>query len=68
VHVGQNIKALVLAKTSFRFVHFMTLDECEWLLILSCINEANSTCQNFTLSKVNNSIKIMLNNVILGLL
>jgi hypothetical protein len=67
VYVGRNRRALILTKIGSRFVHSITLNECEWLLVLSCINAANNTCQNFTLSKVNNSIEIMLNDVNLGL-
>ncbi len=37
--------------------------KCEWLSILSCINATKDPCQNFTFSKVNNSVEIMLSDV-----
>lgn len=67
MYVGQNRRALILTKIGSRFVHSITLNECEWLLVLSCINAASNTYENLTLSKVNNSIEIMLNNVNMGL-
>jgi hypothetical protein len=66
--VGQNERALILAKIRFGFVHFITLNEHEWLLVFSCMNVVGEYLPSFYIFKGNIFVEITLSNVNLGLL